>query len=102
MISGTSKTTQQISQTISRPASTSHGMAIRSVSRCRGVTTDPSRVLLMNAVAQLVDDVDEVRFEGRGKRTRPRHVDALAHDDAAGPPAHHVDPVRQVHRLAQI
>src|SRR5229473_830080 len=89
MISGTSKTMQAISQMISSTAVASHGMACFSASRRRSLMTRSSwGVLLRDAVAQLVDDLDELRLEGRGERARPRNVDLPAEHDAAGPAAH--------------
>ena len=74
MISGTSKTMQAISQMISSTAVASHGMASADASRLHHGR--PSwRMLLRDAVAQLVDDLDEMRLEGRGQRARPRDVD---------------------------
>ena len=56
----------------------------------------------MDAVAQLMDDVDEVRLEGGGERARSRDVDLLGQHDAAGPPAHHIDRVGEKDGLAQV
>src|SRR5882762_4524330 len=82
MISGTSKTMQAISQMINSTAVASHGMAILRASRRRSLTVPSSwGVLLRDAVAQLVNELDEMWLEGRGQRARPRDVDVLAEHD---------------------
>ena len=75
MISGTSKTTQASSQTISRMVVASHGMAMRGRV---GAGVGSSGVLLGDALAQLVHDLDEMRLERRRQRARPRDVDLPA------------------------
>src|SRR5215470_2890895 len=91
-ISGMSKTMQASSQTISSSAVASHGMAMRSASRRRSFKTRSSwGMFLVDAIAQFVHEVDEVRLEGGAKRARPRDVDPAAEHDAARPPAHDVD-----------
>ena len=48
----------------------------------------------MDAVAQLVHEVDEVRLEGGGKRARARDVDPAVEHDAAGPAAQRAETVK--------
>src|SRR5216683_4762560 len=59
-------------------------------------------MFLVNAVAQLVDELDEMRLEGGGQGARPRDVDLPAEHDAAGAAAHDIDRVGEKDRLAQI
>ena len=99
MISGTSKTMQQISQMISRAASTSHGMAMPqrlALEVAHGACSWWMRSRSSWTMSTKCGSKVVASVRGRGMSI------FLAMHDAAGPAAHHIDGVGEIDRLAQV
>ena len=82
------KSQHAISQIKNRPIVTTHG-----VINCRRRALVIVIMLVTDAFAQLMYDIDEARIEGRLQGARPRKVNLRVVDDTAGALAHDIDRV---------
>src|SRR5882757_10776659 len=106
-----SSATTAICQVSSRPPITIQGMAVSRRRRLIDVISDSLQgsggsfslaANLRDLVADLVNDVDEMRVEGGFDGARPRQVDLMRRNHPARPCAHDEDDIGQIRRLAKI
>src|SRR5580700_2377708 len=105
------KATTTVCQVSSKLPITIHGIAISRRRRLIDVISDNlqgsggSFSLAANLryfVADLVNDVDEMRVESGFDGARPRQVDLVGRNHPAGPRAHDENDIRQIGRLAKV